>query len=344
MSVYFVYRSHYEGPSCKHVLCLDADSVLGWFQGVWERAKQADDASEWVKREIGANVYGFASIFEAARDESLPPPSSERKLKSYLEEHLYVEGEIKFKPDALQVLTDDDEIELAYYIFDDHYLQEHPGKATYLLHEDWKLPTSCGDKPGKPRVVNKPVQPPGSGSGMTYLAFLSYYDSGGLSSLDDVGGPCRIKGVRILQFSDYLEATPAGEDWPFELTLLRSQIHADDPTDLRLKSALERVASLPVVRLGEINMRPQPGQGTIDDARTYIANAVSKLGGTFDHDASKSLIATSDNLLQLCLHIGNSFGNDEFHQWIIFDDLWAGQHLDLAEGVLRYAKRWDVLT
>ena len=81
MSVYFVYRSHYEGSSGKHVRRLDGDSVLGWFQGVWERAKQADDASEWVKSEIGADIYGFDSIFEAARDASLPAPEDDRNSK-----------------------------------------------------------------------------------------------------------------------------------------------------------------------------------------------------------------------------------------------------------------------
>jgi hypothetical protein len=343
MSVYFVYRNHYEGPSGKHVRRFEADSVLGWFQGIWERAKQADDASEWVKTEIGADVYGFASIFEAARKQSLPPPSSGLKLRSYLE-HLYVEEEIRYKPHALQVLTDDDEIELAYYIFDDYHLGQHPGRAAYLLHNDWRLPTTSSDKPRKPSFATKPVQPPGSGSGITYLAFLACYDSGGLSHLDEMATACRIKGVRVSGLSNYLEATPPGEDWPFELTLLRSQIHADDPTKLRLKAALERVASLPVTRLGEMNSRPQPGLDTIDKARNYIANTVNTLGGTFDHDPSKSLIGTSDNLLQLCLHTGTCFGNDVFHQWIIFDDLWAGQHPYLAEGVLRYAKRWDVLT
>jgi|SRR5258707_13517387 3-oxoacyl-[acyl-carrier protein] reductase len=31
-------------------------------------------------------------------------------------------------------------------------------------------------------------------------------------------------------------------------------------------------------------------------------------------------------------------------QWIIFDDLWAGANRDMAEGILRYARRWDVLS
>ena len=50
------------------------------------------------------------------RTGALPPPTSDRQLKSYLEEHLYVEGGMRYTPHALQVLTDNDEIELAYYV------------------------------------------------------------------------------------------------------------------------------------------------------------------------------------------------------------------------------------
>ena len=86
---------------------------------------------------------------------ALNRPAAQRLLG----EALIRRGEIRYEPHALQVLTDDDEIELAYYIFDDHYLGEHPGRAAYLLHRDWKLPTTTGDKPGKLSVATKQVQP-----------------------------------------------------------------------------------------------------------------------------------------------------------------------------------------
>ena len=224
MSVYFVYRSHYEGPSGKHVRRLSADSVLGWFQAVWERAKQANDASEWVSSELGCSVYGFESIFEAARDESLPPPTSDRKLKSYLEEHLHVEGEILYAPHALQVLTDDDEIELASYFFDDDLLNKHPGRAAYLLHEDWRLTVTSGERPYAPAIETKTVGASGDGPGTTYLAFLAFYDSMNL----DLDGPWRIDGVRLPGLTDYLRGATPGESWPFELKLIRSQLPPDD--------------------------------------------------------------------------------------------------------------------
>ncbi len=206
MSVYFVYRSEYEGPSGKHVRRLDGNSVLGWFQGIWERAKQAEDASEWVRSEIGADVYGFASIFEAARDESLPPPKSDRELQACLTGHLYVEDEILYRPHALEVLTNDDEIDLAYYIFDDHFLAKHPGRATYLLHDDWRLPVTAGERLYAPEIEANTINPSSDGPGTTYLALLAFYDSISL----DLKGPWRIDGVRLPGLADLLRGTTPG--------------------------------------------------------------------------------------------------------------------------------------
>ena len=344
MSVYFVYRSHYEGPSGKHVRVLDGDSVLGWFQSAWERAKVAGDIGEWLKAELACDPYGLASIFEAARDESLPPPKSDRKLKSYLEEHLYVEGEVLFKPHALQVLTNDDEIELAYFFLDDFYLVENPGRAAYLLHDDWKLPSTNGEVSFKPSIKTRKLLPPGNGEGVTYLAFLAFYDSGGLTDLDEWGGPCRIEGVRVPHLCGYLENASPAEDWPMELMLLRSQLRTDEPKGRQLASALGRVAHLPVLRISEGDLGKPPCGESVEQARVRVERGVGSLKGIPDHDPTKSLVGASDHIAQLCLHVGDFFGKDTHHQWIIFDDLWAGRHRDLAEGILRYAKRWDVLT
>ncbi len=345
MSVYFVYRSHYEGPSGKHVRAFDAESALGWFRGVWERAKEAEDVAAWVEAELGTSVYGFASIFEAARDHSLSPPTSDRMLKSYLEEHLYAEGEVKFRPHALQVLTDDDEIELAYYLFDDHYLVAHPGRAAYLLHEGWRLPATSGETSLAPSFPLKKLKPPGTSEGTIYLAFLAFYDSGGLTDLEEFGGPCRIEGVRLPQLAGYLEATTPDESWPFELNLLRSQLRLDEPEGERIAAALGRVARLPVLRIGEMDPGGPPVGESVEQARDRVERGLESLKGVhLDHDPSKSIVGASDHLAQLCIHVGEFFGRDVYHQWVIFDDLWAGANRDLAEGILRYAKRWDVLT
>jgi hypothetical protein len=46
----------------------------------------------------------------------------------------------------------------------------------------------------------------------------------------------------------------------------------------------------------------------------------------------------------LCLHTDRWDKRDLFHQWFLFDDLWAAAHPALADGVLKFARRWDVLS
>ena len=57
----------------------------------------------------------------------------------------------------------------------------------------------------------------------------------------------------------------------------------------------------------------------------------------------RSLIHVEDHLAQMCLDVS---WTDEpyFNQWVFFDDLWASADPDLANAILRFARRWDVLS
>jgi hypothetical protein len=85
------------------------------------------------------------------------------------------------------------------------------------------------------------------------------------------------------------------------------------------------------------------GLGTQEEARGEFGTILKRLAGEgWANDPSGSLISLGDHVAQLCLSVGPE--QRMFHQWIIFDDRWAGEQRDLADGILRYAKRWDVLT
>jgi hypothetical protein len=129
-----------------------------------------------------------------------------------------------------------------------------------------------------------------------------------------------------------------------ELVLLRSQLRSDEMQGQQLASALGRVAQLPVFQISEAELGHSPRGESVEQARLRVERGVHSLNGTLNHDPTKSQLGASDHIAQLCLHIGDFFGKDTYHQWIIFDDLWAGANWDLAEGILRYGKRWDVLT
>src|SRR5262249_15997581 len=138
MTVHFVYRSHYEGPTGLHRRRFADATVLDWFRSRWEAIPESewDRATERMKEHLGGEVYPFERLFVAIAERGLAPPRTARELAEGLENALYI-GEIKASPHVIQVLTDDDEIELAWYFFDDEYLAKHAGRAAFLLHDEW---------------------------------------------------------------------------------------------------------------------------------------------------------------------------------------------------------------
>src|SRR5688572_8709271 len=126
MTVHFVYRSHYQGPMGLYHKAFAERTVLEWFQNHWEGIPYDEETAyggqDRVAEVLGCSVYGFNSLFNAIARHALSPPRTERRLVELLRQHLYLEGELRAAPHLLQMLTDDDEIELAYYFFDDEYL------------------------------------------------------------------------------------------------------------------------------------------------------------------------------------------------------------------------------
>jgi uncharacterized protein (TIGR02996 family) len=385
VSVYFVYRSHYGTPSLNHLRTFPDDSVLAWFQRHWQGTADDREADEYADKLFGCYVYGFSSLFEAITEHSLRPPASSAALKKALEEHLYVEGRILYRPHVIQVLTDDDELEMAYFFFDDHFLAQHADRAAFLLREGWRLPADWAAGAFRPGVSVRKLEPAGRGEGTTYLAFLAWYDSGNLGNLQ---GPWAIRGVRVPDLARHLATTvPAPGHrseggWPFELKLLRSQL-----LDVTAKAPREEKALLRAIRAQpdeaaswqvHADWLEEHGQGrntilerafrasgrysvgyicnsldtsrfigeSLAEARKQLAELMEEFGDRKKNDPRKTLLQADDHVAQLCLHAGRwSWSEtDQYHRWVLFDDLWASGQPALANAILRYAQRWDVLT
>jgi hypothetical protein len=140
---WFVYRSPYEGPSGRRVRRLPDATPLAWFQRLWqttadeERFDRDADAHDWVEAnleaDLGGHVYGLSSVFSTSdngasaslrADRRGPLPASTwQELEELLRRHLHVEGgphdQIHVDEHSVRVGTDDDEVDLAYYFFDD---------------------------------------------------------------------------------------------------------------------------------------------------------------------------------------------------------------------------------
>lgn len=385
MSVHFVYRCHYEGPSEKYNKRFESDTLLAWFQQHWDALSAADDdrAHEQAEAILGTFVYGFATLGSAITEHGLAAPASVAELGALLEEHLYVEGEILLTEHCLQVITDDDELQMAYFFFDNLFLRDNGERAAFLLHADWRLPLACEGEPDfAPAVQGTEFAPGGSGAGQVWVCLLAYYDSGNLYDLE---GPRVIPGIRLGELPAWLLQRLPGDDWswPLELRLLRSQLLGppdagealeldllralqrrpdDDETwavysdwllgrgqpraeVVVLRRALERCVDLPVATITNSISWKDRCRGDLQSAHDDAAALVDEAGGVEARGLELSRLSVGEHLAQLCLFTAEwNEGKPMFHQWIVFDDVWAGTYPALANGLLRFAARWDVLS
>lgn len=336
MAVTFVYRSHYEGPLSKRVVRFDDASVLAWFKRVWPDLTGAPEPGKALEQLLGCRVYGFATLFEAAKKAKLAAPTSTATLKALVGQHLYVEGTVRIDAHSFRAKTDDDEVELAYLFFDDKAAA--PERVAYLLHEGFPLPTGGKKGPFTCPVDVEPISPKRKGEGRTYAVLLTFYDSESLP----FSPPSVFEGVRVPDLLAYLRATPppagkAADDypdtWPLELRLLRACI---DDADTSLAPAARRAAAYPLHAVGQGSGTGRAGLGSVAEARASFEKLARKVKG--GHDPEKSLVDVSDHVIQIATHQSEFFG---YQQWFLFDDLWASAHPDLAASLLRHGTRWD---
>jgi hypothetical protein len=356
MTAYLVYRSPYDSPLGKHVARLPDDTVLAWFQRCWGCAGTSQDedarhlrAEAWLRDELGAEVYGLSSIFTRAVVYRLPCPGSERQLFTLLRKHLYIEGDQKeqllCKPGVIQALTNDDNLDVAYYFCDDAYLNEHARLATFLLHEPWRLPAASGTGGFRPRVGTRTIDTGVDGEDGLYLVVTEESDKCEMVRLHQ-NPPVFLPGVRLPQLVSWLRNTNPADDWPDVLALLWAllpepgELSADD-----LRDGLGRVCWFPGSVLSAV---PEArALGRAEASRFLEENRGRFLGEKWRCGWSQSHVQTSPHLAQLCWCITQgpewAWRRDVYNQWYLFDDCWASANADLADALMRFATRWDVL-
>ncbi|MEV4294147.1 hypothetical protein [Microbispora rosea] len=322
--VHFVYRSVHEGPSGRLVRHFPDATVLDWFRRVWDDAA-SQDAYKWVERELGANVYGLHTIFETG----LPAPSTHGELRRMLKEHLYVERTLRVDRHSVRVLTDDDDVELAYFFVDDHVVADEPDRWAYLVHESWDLPA---DAPPSVRTFTPPVPvdvvspaPPG-GEGVTWAVILTHH-----ATVNSVGGryPKALQGVRLPGLAAALRAADTHE-LSGELRALRALIGPDDE---EIGPALERCNRWARMEedVPEI-LAPHP------DAHRLALRLLEDFVPADGRDPGRTLIRCDGHLAQMAIHMDEGFG---YRQWFLFDDVWAAAHPEMAASLMGFGSHWD---
>jgi len=119
MAAYFLLLSQNETRGRRFVR-LSAATALDWFREAWPKAAQGCDV--WGA-ELKGHVYGLGNLFDTIVDAELELPADDAELMALLESHIYAEYFVEAEPHVVHVETNDDEVDIEYFFFDDDFLE-----------------------------------------------------------------------------------------------------------------------------------------------------------------------------------------------------------------------------
>lgn len=384
MSVYFVYRSHYATPNLNHLKKFHSANVLEWFRENWIGIQDFDEAESFSAQLLGAPVYGFSSFLQNIAKHKLRHPQNKEELKTLLTKYRFFQGDLFFQEHVIQISSNDGALDFSLYFFDDDYVSQHDDKVAFLWHPEWTLPAATEEIAFHCDVKTKELEPEGLEQGKVYCAFMSVYGSGEKFETLDAGwkiNNLRLPGLPKYLGTKSPGLDKSCLTWPTELLLLRSQLLKEDeketsegkaarnsllnnpentglwdtyclllknkgskePGQQLLISALAECAKFPAASLKPSYDWTFSGNQNIGVDQKEMKAKLTQL--LWRNDPHKSRVQCDSHVAQLSVHIERwSDGMDLYNRWILFDDLWAGANPALANAILRYVERWDVLT
>ena len=208
------------------------------------------------------------------------------------------------------------------------YAAAYPERVAFLLHEPFALPSDWNASARFDASVEPiDLEPSGDEEGATYFVDLDLHDTIHLSSLESEPAAFRLRGVRVPELAEFLHQVEAEDDWPDVLFALRNALLEEDT----LEDAVLRCADEGLPALADLSRAP-----TAQSAREELEVFRSKRHAL---DAPSHVEhASTPHLLQGARRVDGCA-----QTWVVFDDLWAGSHPDLAESLLRSATHWDPL-
>ena len=321
MKIYLAYRSAYY-PNSRFIKSFEEETILGWFQKHWEvfTKEDAEETQEYISV-LGADIYGFP-IWQDD-DEPIPTkPNSFEELKTILERDIY-SNEILGDEKCLKVLTDDDEIELAWFIFTEDYKQANWDDLSLWFYDE--IPTEFGEN-GLILPAEEQILPKGDGIGCTYFISCSIYDG---ANLEDLEGVYKLENVRLPNFLNHIKENELGADDEEEYSSPLNEINfmkyiAQKSDSSNLDEVVSICSKLPITELDETNFNDL----TYEELLEF----------DFRNTPEKSKVYFSEHFCEICI---NSVG-EFYNYWVLFDDLWIEKNPSLATSFLRFGETWEI--
>jgi len=341
MTVHFVYRCDVIGePTALYRRRFDDATVIDWFRNHWQTIEEPQDFAH-AEALLGTDVYSFSEVFRYVRESGMPPPTTIEEVRDALSWCYHTE--IRYEEHCVQVLTDDDDTDMAYYFFDDAFAAAHPDLTAYLLL-DGPLPDGAGEPGWRPadEDVGSAVFR-GTGEGRIYVVAQIRDDSSLLEDLaaSDVD---LIEGLRLPEMCRQLMNLGAAqaEDWGWYcFENLRETLLGGDLTEDHERAFVQALQAEPGdeatwrAYADWLMERDGPSPGC-----RLLRQALPRLRGLQNGDPGRNVVHVGEHVVHLCLH----GGADSFDQLILFDDLWGAAHPALAGALIRLGGRWDVLS
>ncbi|MCT4665304.1 MAG: hypothetical protein N4A45_08755 [Flavobacteriales bacterium] len=337
MKIYFAYRTAYKS-NLRHIKEFESNSIYDWFIENWETLN-SDKYSDL----LGIDVYGFpidikteevkekkqslfSKLFEKKghkgnKDESKPKkPENFQNLLELLEEGLYI-NEITGDENCIKVATDDDEIELGWFIFTEEYKKQNKEKTEIWFNDI--LPTSFGINGIKINEDIPTLNVKGKNEGYTYFLSSPIYDGSNLEDMTVI----KIEGVRLNNLLDFLVNNEINEieDVLYSINELNYIKHIENQLKSNnLKKVLETFANYPITELEDIEIQEK----SLSEIKEMELSNLPE----------KSKIIVNEHSAEISVNSIEIF----YNYFLFIDDLWVEENERLAKSILYFGENWDI--
>ena len=313
MAIYLAYRTPYKSKN-RFLKKFNYDSIIDFFQDNWDTLfnKTIKDHKDL----FGIWIYGF-TIHHTKPQKKINKPENFQELIKILTTEIYA-NTIIGNQECIQIFTDDDELELAWYLFTEKYKKDNIESLQIWFEKT--LPLDSSNEGEKLQQETKIIEPKGERDGSTYFISCWTRDN---TNLEDLEGVYEIQGIRMPDLANFLRKKQKiyiqNQSWnPGFDDLQYFQKIAKELTNSTLKEIVEFAVKYPLDELLPDNNSRLKIQ-EIKNLKLY-------------NKPEKSIINLGEHLCELSIDLENN----EFKYIVLFDDLWIKKHKTLAKSISNF--------
>lgn len=363
MALYFNYKTPFDTLTGKFTKKIEANSILDWFQKIWKTDLGEKDLYEYYKREFGTHFYGLGQFAYNISGNEYEKPITIDDLLEAIRENFYV-NEIRLLDNKfLEILTDDDEYSLAWYLIEEEYAKSDLNRFAYLMYEGWKLPLSFSEKETK-RLnfeFKQIITPKKKRKGELY--FLSICNDAGDGPIDYY--PMKFTGIRLTDLEEYLMKDQFDNELlPLILTFFKSKLNLYDRDTGFVNQIIEISSSLSDLYklfhyhvdldLDRICISNESARKEFEKAFETLSEKKKELFDSGRSDLNKIqdvVINGNDHFVQISIQgdyweghpVDPEIKNSKvYDQIFLFDDLWVNENYELANSLINYYTNWQL--